>query len=290
MVHVLLLILKILGIILLGIIAIGLLVLFFPVRYRGNINIDRKQFDGGINAWWLFHVLSFRFEFDNEDWDYALKFLGIKIIKRHEEVETKGDFLREDISTDKTDIIKDVSDIKERSEKSDSTQEVEVFEKNTEKKQKKNNSFKRFIKKMKRAWKSFVSQVRAGVRGLKEIYERVVYYKKLLTSKVAKRAYKKGKEYIIKLSKHLFPKKIKGNLNIGFDEPHITGQVLGGIAIFYGMFNIDAEKMEINPDFEKEVLKGKLNFKGRGFVCIVLYYVIKFYFDRDIRRVLNKLK
>ena len=145
-------------------------------------------------------------------------------------------------------------------------------------------------KKIKKVFKAIAAKAESGAEGAKNIYEKIVYYKKILSSNVTKRAYKKGKVYVIKVIKHISPSKINGNLRLGFDEPHKTGQSLGAVALIYGTFNIDATKFEIFPDFENEVLEGSLSFKGKGLVCVILYYLVKFYFDRDIHRVIKKLK
>ena len=56
MIHILLLILKIIGIIFLVLFALILLILFFPVTYKGNMEFHDNKAIGKATAGWLFHV------------------------------------------------------------------------------------------------------------------------------------------------------------------------------------------------------------------------------------------
>ena len=81
MVHILLLILKIIGIIVLSILGLALLILFFPITYVGkaNGNIEEKKVTGNIRAGWLFHLLHCRLWIENTEIHYNIRLLGIKI-------------------------------------------------------------------------------------------------------------------------------------------------------------------------------------------------------------------
>ena len=315
MMHILLLILKIIGIILLSLVVLCLLILFFPIKYKGKVNNNKASFDGTIKAQWLFHVLSFKCEFANEGWNYALKLFGIRIMQRNsdDEVDLESapleEYDDERYVMDRPNYLESIIDSENEQDAHPNLVGVNTDSKDShsssndsrdESKQsrtKKENKIKSFIdflkqtaKKIKKVFKAIAAKAESGAEGAKNIYEKIVYYKKILSSNVTKRAYKKGKVYVIKLIKHISPSKINGNLRLGFDEPHKTGQSLGAVALIYGTFNIDATKFEILPDFENEVLEGSLSFKGKGLVCVILYYLVKFYFDRDIHRVIKKLK
>ena len=81
MVHILLLILKIIGIIVLSILGLALLILFFPIAYVGKVNgnIEEKKITGNIRAGWLFHLLHCRLWIENTEIHYNIRLLGIKI-------------------------------------------------------------------------------------------------------------------------------------------------------------------------------------------------------------------
>ena len=81
MVHILLLILKIIGIIVLSILGLALLILLFPIAYVGKVNgnIEEKKITGNIRAGWLFHLLHCRLWIENTEIHYNIRLLGIKI-------------------------------------------------------------------------------------------------------------------------------------------------------------------------------------------------------------------
>ena len=78
MVHILLLILKIIGIIVLSILGLALLILLFPIAYV-NGNIEEKKITCNIRAGWLFHLLHCRLWIENTEIHYNIRLLGIKI-------------------------------------------------------------------------------------------------------------------------------------------------------------------------------------------------------------------
>ena len=95
---------------------------------------------------------------------------------------------------------------------------------------------------------------------------------------------------VVKLLKHIFPRKIKGRIEFGLAEPHLTGQALGGVAIAYDMFHIDPEDVETIPHFEKEMIDTRLKYRGRIFICFFVFNGIKFIIDPDIIKTIKFFK
>ena len=85
--HMILIVLKILGVILLIILGILLLVtaafLFCPVRYRAEGYKNERAFGGEAGISWLFHLVSFKvwYESKNEKAEYSLYILGIPVLE-----------------------------------------------------------------------------------------------------------------------------------------------------------------------------------------------------------------
>ena len=80
MVHILLLILKIIGITLLVVLGILLLILLFPVTYKISGQLDEKDYSLKIKAGWLFSLLHFSLNVEKKQ-DMKMKFriLGIPV-------------------------------------------------------------------------------------------------------------------------------------------------------------------------------------------------------------------
>lgn len=133
----------------------------------------------------------------------------------------------------------------------------------------------------KKGIKSFFEKIKNICKNIKEIYLTLV-------AESTKRAFVYTKNILIHLLKHIRPSKIKGNICFGFEEPHLTGQTLGYIAIGYNMLKINPKEIVIEPDFEQKIFKGQLKVKGRFILLVILIDVLKFYLNEDIRTILNK--
>ena len=49
------------------------------------------------------------------------------------------------------------------------------------------------------------------------------------------------------------------------------------------------EHFNIYPDFENQVLEGRLELKGRIYVSVLLWHALKVYFDKNFKFVFNTL-
>lgn len=131
-----------------------------------------------------------------------------------------------------------------------------------------------------------------GIKGLwekvKNIFKNIKEVYLTLVADSTKRAFISTKRVLVHLLRHIRPRKIKGNICFGFDEPHITGQTLGYIAIAYNVLKINPKDIVIEPDFEKKIFKGNMKAKGKIALGVVLVDVLKFYLNEDIRTILNK--
>lgn len=282
MIHILLLILKIIGIILLVVLALALLLLFFPITYIGKIEFEGVNGNGRMTVHWLFHILHFRINFHGSSINYVLRVFGIPVIssKRKADSDDKEKTPENIVSGKKDNKGTDNSE----GVKSDSKEDFQNTKKiDYDKKQEKRiwNKIKRIVGKIKNLLKDSVTNT-------KSVYNRFKEIKTFVTANTTKEAYNYGKRIIIKLLKHIFPKRITANINLGFDEPHITGQIFGYIAMVYGMFGIDPEKLVVNPDFEKQVFKGTAKCKGHIFLGIAGVYILKLYFKEEIRHIIKK--
>lgn len=80
---------------------------------------------------------------------------------------------------------------------------------------------------------------------------------------------------VLKLLKKIKPKKLKSDIIFGLGDPCLTGEVLGGIAVFMAITGI---RVNIVPDFERQVFEGKLEAVGKirlfTFIRIALGIII----------------
>lgn len=85
------------------------------------------------------------------------------------------------------------------------------------------------------------------------------------------------------------PRKLKGEIQFGFDDPASTGQVLGGIAMIPFLYQTD---LRIEPDFEAEktYVSGYVYTKGHILCIHLIILVIRMLLDKNIRSFLGSMR
>lgn len=118
------------------------------------------------------------------------------------------------------------------------------------------------------------------------ICDKISYWKRFLDDERTRAALRYVKDRLLRILRHVLPRKLKGELRYGFEDPCVTGQVLGAIYMIYPAVQ---EHLNIYPDFENQVLEGRLELKGRIYVSVLLWHALKVYFDKNFKFVFNTL-
>ena len=150
------------------------------------------------------------------------------------------------------------------------------------------NKIKKLFLRIKNTIKRIIANIKKTANDIQGMIDKVKHFKKVITSSVTKKAYRYAKNILKKLFKHIMPGKIKADINFGFEEPDLTGKTLGYIAVTASAFNVNMKRINIVPDFEKSVLKGRICMKGHIVVGIVLIYLMKLYFNKEIHYLVKK--
>lgn len=223
--------------------------------------------------------------------------------------------LKKDIE-DKTYPLKTAErepDIEINENKENIKPDIELGENKTEtkkdiKQNKKNNKQKNKDKQKKSLWKNIVSKL----KGLMQIPKKIADTFKKVSDAVKKifAAVRSGKEKavlvkefvfgrecldfvcvvrdnVLHLWRHIKPKLLRIDMTIGFDDPAVTGQVLGVIAAFCGAAGI---MPCVTPDFEKRVFESDIEIKGRVTVFVLLKILIKVYFCEELKEFKKSYK
>ena len=148
---------------------------------------------------------------------------------------------------------------------------------------------KKVLAKIKELWATFKETYSSSKEKATQAKEKLQDTKRLLKAKVTKRAFQYVKEVGLKMLKHIRPRKVEGKLTFGMEQPDQTGKTLGYLSIGCAVLRIPLNKMNIIQDFEKKVLDGYLQVKGKILLGIVLVYLVKLYFNRDVKRVMKSL-
>ena len=310
MLQVLLMILKILGIlilVILGIIlAVLLLVLFVPVRYRGDAAFDGKP-GGGVLVSWLMHLVTVRVSYDGKA-TALVKVLWFRIFDKTvwpAEEESTNTVDRADVQVgsvpeDEMDTIAPIepvsvpktvdsanasvtSEATECSRKTESTtQRTEVSETQMpevkESEVKESEDKESFISKISNAYQQICGKVNTG-------QEKIEQVRIFLNDQENRKTIGLLWRQVKKLLRHVLPRKISGRVRFGFDDPATTGQILTYISPFYGLY---AKTLKLEPIFEEKVLDGELHVKGHIRAATLLWIVIRVVLNKNFRVLLKK--
>lgn len=315
---VLLTILKIIGIvlliILLFIILAVLCILFCPVRYY--IEGQKKESTYlTFKITWLFPVIYIKVGYE-KDLYTRIRLFGIKVFdsmkeelkqqKRKKQKKKRPkknkpskeeDALKEPTATKEPDMPKEnlnntdakqnlqIEDIEERTKNDeDYEQEFSDF----------GSKIRLFIKKIFEIVKNIKYTIIKWKKSVLAFKEKILqikatkdWYVEVFSREESKRALQKGKDILVKILKHIAPKKGSGKIEFGFEDPATTGEVLGIISMFYAFYG---NHIDIIPNFENiNMFEADFYIKGRIRVFFLLKCAWIVFFDKDIRQLYETL-
>lgn len=122
---------------------------------------------------------------------------------------------------------------------------------------------------------------------IRNIIHHIRYYYRVLQSELFGRTWEKYSKEVLCLLKRIAPRKIKGYLHIGMEDPATTGQILG----YYGMlYPLIGEHIDVVPDFEHVILEGTLKIRGNITLFQAVRIACTIYFDKDLQKLIRLLK
>lgn len=291
MVHILLLILKAIGIlilVLLGLVlAVVCLVLFVPVCYEaGGSWKDKPAGKGKIS--WLFGAVSLSAGYDGDESGLTagVRLFGQKLWEMGEEKETpKAPWPLDEETLRGTDAErKEPKDRKKPEEK-----ETALWEENQQPRpepedkrhteHKKKDVFGRikvFLEKLKFSFQSFCDKLK-NMQNIAE--EKKAWLEDEENQASLKLLWKQTGRFL----RHVCPRGGEGSVTFGFEEPYLTGQVLSAAALIYPFFE---GNLEICPVFDDTVFEAEGSFKGRIRAGYLLWLGLGILRDGHTRRML----
>lgn len=321
MLHVLFLILKIIGIILavlLGLILLLLLlVLFVPVRYRAYGIKKGGECRAEAKLSWLLHLISIPISYQNGELSARLRILGFPVLNLLEEElrkekpgkekngkETSEKATPETVSTPEEAIWEEKkrsSETRQTQKEENQTgepQQIPAAQPDMEEKsgEEKDGAVSRFFRFLRAVWgvlkgipqklKNLKCTFRRFCGKMKRMAERYREIKDFALDERTKAAVSLVWKQAGILARQALPRKIRGELHFGTDDPALTGQILGAIGIFYPLF---MDNVKVNPDFEQMVLEGELFFRGRLRLVTLARIAWRLFRDKNVSYVYRKL-
>lgn len=319
MLHMILVILKIVGILLVAILLLALLavcsVLFIPLRYRLSAAKDGTEIRAWCRAGWMLHLVSVTAEYRDGKAALGVRILFLKKNllpgekeppkqkgKRKKKPETPGKSLRKKEIPEKKEEVHSSSQEREQVQEikkvSDDRQETKTEEPYIPERKKEKASplrividrLKEIFDRIKKFWeklKDIPRKIRQTAEQGREYAEKLNSWISFLRSDMVKAVFCRFKRHFMYLWKHLKPDKLWGGVHYGFEDPSLTGQLTGMI---YMLLPVDCYDIRLTPDFDSAVCEGEIHIKGHIRICHLARIGWKVFRDKEFRTILKKFQ
>lgn len=302
MIHMVLVILKIIGWILLA--AAGLLlaallaVLFVPVRYRAEGRFyGQPSVRGRVS--WLLGVISVRFAYEDGGASGEFRIAGIPLGGSEKEEEESGETEQEEafrpepetrtVSPEEPEVHTASLDQADRGsrEKENGKKHEKKHEKNFSSRKASSKKRKTGVREKLRAVRDRIrKRLRAVRRKLTELIRKKERIMEMIRDERNRKTFRLVRRQLGKVIRHIRPGKIQGKLTFGFDDPYRTGQALSAAALLCPVYR---NSLQITPVFDRSVLEGELQVRGRIRLSAILFAALRLLMDRNFRRLAGKL-
>ena len=313
--HVILTILKILGIILLVLLGLLLVivlsVLFVPVRYRlegEKSSPGWSEANGKVRVSWLLHLIHLRIQYREKELDWECYLFGVPLKKAGAAVREWKKKRRKKKVQEQKERRKKAVQQKKKPEKRTAAKkkgqekplqieektEIKTAERKQQEKEKVSDKLSRFWNRCKKIvgsilkfpgkLKKKLTNIRLTFRGF---CDKIKRWRTLWNEESTQAALHFLTEKGRKLIRHVLPRKIRGSITFGCEDPALTGQILGAVAIAYPLYG---KGVAVYPRFEEKILEGQLQVKGRIVVACLLWQAWKIYRNPDVRKTLKKIR
>lgn len=298
MLHILLMILKIIGIILAIILAMVLLVvailMFSPFRYRIDAKCDGSldSLNVAIKFSWLYRLIAgyVTYQEQKTDWQLRIFWKQQNVEDKKEETAAASDEEESYQEEEKSYEAEKVEEPK-KLEQPEETEGLKVEERSEDVRSSVSMKSKEPKKAEKRAKKNIFEKIKYTFRKIcdkiKLIGEKAEKVQEFIENEIHRKAFLKIKEELFRLLRFLKPKKLIGRVHFGFEEPDLTGKALGWLSIFYPFY---ADHLILEPDFQEEVLEGELHVEGKVRIAYMAVVCLRIFICKEVRTTFQHIR
>lgn len=324
LIHVLLILLKFLGIFLLFLLGLIFLILAAPIRYSFHFHAgEDASFGGQIKVTWLLGILYIRGSYIEKIFEYRVRIFGYQILgnqKEFLEKKQKRERKKQKKRNKKSEKSKNKENVpappkqeesrgEDRSAKQDmqpeesvspeqegsceerrsAEQEVQPEEKVSPEQEgtcEERRSAEKAVEPMEKKPSSTGGSGKKTTGRLASLRNKVHEFREAYQEYHGKQLMDFAKQSIIKILRHVLPRRMRGFIRFGFDDPAVTGIVTGGAALFYPKYR---DTLVLEPDFGQECFEADCRGRGRIHPGFSLYMGLKALWNPDVRVLLKKL-
>ena len=296
----------VIGILLLLILLYIVLVCIIPVRYEFDGDYH-DRFDGSTKLRYLPVGLKILVSYRNEKLQYTIRLFGGVIMTNtdakiswigrklfvDEEKQAESDFAS-DVDNDISDIVS--VDTSRQSVEQDAS--GQAFQESVVQQAKESHTEEERQTPKQDNKQSFLQRIRDRIQNVKQRIRRI-YRKgqqwnkkkeailKVYHSQRFAVAKKDVKGYIRQFFHIIKPVKLEGDIHFGFDDPSVTGELLGVMACMLPLYQ---NYLTICPDFEQACIDGYLRGKGKIYLGALLILLLKILWNKNLIKVTKKVQ
>ena len=316
LVHVILLILKVLGITLLILLGIVLLLVLLLLLAPFHYTIDAEYY-GDVKAvgriQWLCFVLDLKGVYGNNKFLYYLKSFGFMISTNDEEDKHYRAVSDEEAESDKSSdkakpseaekvpvkVVEDEFETYEQEQKPKSEpQKKSIFMRIYEGIEsglewvvtipmRVHDKISELMARILDFFANLAENMNKVIKKRDMILQKITGVRSLLEKPYTKKVLKDGKVLLKKMWKHVRPRKLQGSIHFGLEDPATTGQLLGVVGMLYPVYR---NHFVIAPDFEQQIFEGKIYAIGRVQIGRMTFLLLRFMLTRDFFKTVQKAR
>ena len=316
LVHVILLILKVLGITLLILLGIVLLLVLLLLLAPFHYTIDAEYY-GDVKAvgriQWLCFVLDLKGVYGNNKFLYYLKSFGFMISTNDEEDKHYRAVSDEEAESDKSSdkakpfeaekvpvkVVEDEFETYEQEQKPKSEpQKKSIFMRIYEGIEsglewvvtipmRVHDKISELMARILDFFANLAENMNKVIKKRNMILQKITGVRSLLEKPYTKKVLKDGKVLLKKMWKHVRPRKLQGSIHFGLEDPATTGQLLGVVGMLYPVYR---NHFVIAPDFEQQIFEGKIYAKGRVQIGRMTFLALRFMLTRDFFKTVQRAR
>lgn len=293
MISVVLTVLKILGIFILSVIGLVLvlvlLICISPVRYK----VDGKYYDrpdGKLTVSWLLHILHATAGYDGNGLIYKVRVFGIPVLKSKpksenpcEKAEASTEAVREEKTQDSSE--NEAKEAGEDSQQAEGEKQPEPDESTSSEEE--DEDLLGFIDKMNDAWYEKKEKLFQKLEELEDKVNDIRKKLRLITSERTEAAVKHVLKKVFRILKSIMPRKLRGHVTFGMENPADTGTVLGVLA---ATLPIHKNQLKIDPVFTEKIFEGEAFLKGRISIGFILCCAVGIILNKNVLITIKRFK
>ena len=144
-----------------------------------------------------------------------------------------------------------------------------------------------FFKKLKKKIENIICKCKAICDKLKSIVNNINYYIELIKEEETKLIFGRVSGRVLKVLKSIRPRKLKADIIAGTGAPDTTGYLMAVAGMLYPCLG---RHVNITPDFDNTIFEGKIEFKGRITLFVLIIHGIKLYMDKELVNLISRFK